>query len=160
MELSNCNGEADVSREAFAGTRFYSPPELDDGPKLLTADHFKSIDIWCWGMLLWRVMIDGTEYKNEEGRLIESEHEMVILRRGREFSSLASNSCLEYLRRAHPSDRPLAFQICKILKATLDNDPLSRPRSTRLLEQLEELSGERCVSQFLRSNPLFNSCIE
>lgn len=126
----------------MVGTRFFSPPELDNGMKSLATENLKRIDIWCWGMLLWRVMIEGTEYLDSDGQKIE-EDQMIILRQQLTFSKIASQSCRRYLSSFHEHERPLVYQICEILRRTLDHDPLSRPSSRDLLAEIEELSGDR-----------------
>jgi serine/threonine protein kinase len=135
------DGEDERLYQAMVGTRFFSPPELDGGPTALSKEKFERIDIWCWGMLVWRVMIEGTEYLDSDGQKIENR--MIMLRKKPTFSKMASQSCRQYLSSFHEHERPLVHHICEILRRTLDYDPLSRPSSRDLLAEIEEFSGER-----------------
>lgn len=139
--------------EANIGTQFYSPPELDDGPIAVSAEKLKRIDVWCWGMLLWRVMIEGTEYLDSLDLRIEHESHMKELRQQPTFSIMASQSCQHYLESHHAHERPLVFRVCEILRRTLDHYPMSRPSSRDLLREIEELTRERYEIR----HPAFNT---
>jgi hypothetical protein len=102
--------------------------------------------MWCRGMLLWRVLIDGTEFKERTGWPVDNEYEMTVLRSTPDFASMVSKVCLEHLILKHPSEKTLAFEIYKILQAILDQNPKPRPLSSTLLGQLEELSRDWYVN--------------
>jgi serine/threonine protein kinase len=135
------DGEDEQLHQAMVGTRFFSPPELDGRPIALFKENFERIDIWCWGMLLWRVMIEDTEYLDSNGQKIEDR--MIMLRQKPTFAKMASQSCRRYLSSFHEHERPLTYRICEILRRALDYDPLSRPSSRDLLAEIEGFSGER-----------------
>ena len=136
-----------MSREIGPGTRLYSAPEFDnsEGPLLSTTERLERADIWSFGMVLWRVMIDGLDFRINQNHIIEDDSQMAVLRSEPTFGDAVANSCLLYLLRLHLSERTLAQQICKILRSTLDLDAFARPTSLQLLEELEELASVRSV---------------
>lgn len=108
------------------GTRLYRPPELDERDLHLTAKEAQAVDVWCWGMILWQVMITGLPSPEERDTL--EEETIVELRKNDcdELQRVAINS----IRRNYPDSTPefgLINFVCSLIQETLVRDPLSRP---------------------------------
>ena len=54
------NSSATTKRDRLLGTDFYRPPELAKPGSMFDGKIANRFDIWCWGMLLWEVLLDGS----------------------------------------------------------------------------------------------------
>lgn len=135
LDLENVQ-EGLVSKEVV-GTPLYRPPELETRIKRLPPNSIASADIWCWGMLLWRVMIDGTHYFDEHGdRLLDQQ--MHDSKARLDFASNTSRCVMQYLNRRYSrQDAALIQLICNLLEDTLAKDPISRPSAEDLLTYIK-----------------------
>jgi len=130
------------TRREVLGTNLYSPPELNDAEAILEVANMKSVDIWCWGMLMWKVMIDGADYTDADGRKINRD-EMQTLREHDRMATTAKDACKKYLN-AHHSREGTSFNIILgVLSDALCPNASNRPNAPSLLSRLKRLSGEK-----------------
>jgi serine/threonine protein kinase len=137
-----------LSHEELRGTRYYSPPELGSGPCRLPRDEVKSADIWCWGMLVWEVMINGFDefyyYYDHDHALHRIDYaEMDELRRNGELNQKAVSSVASVLRQSYHTENDshkLGSLILSILRSVLEKDPVQRPCANEILRKLDSQS--------------------
>ncbi|KAL8858026.1 MAG: hypothetical protein Q9178_005487 [Gyalolechia marmorata] len=124
--------------ESFLGTEAYLPPEAAGGAQHIPVITAKSADIWCWGMLLWEVMVDG-KYHDETGRLVDSEevqHWLPSLRRRGTTCDVAREDVKRHLE-SHDSidEKPIASFVDEILEHTLKQTPRERWSADEIVER-------------------------
>ena len=141
--------------EEFRGTEYFFPPERDTR-RLLLANLAKAADVYCWGMLLWQIIVDGG-YRDENGIAIGS-HEMAVLRRSRNVPRIAAAQVESYVNLTHPDetrDKPyIKAAIVSMLQATLVHQPDKRSSAIELLEQAEMFTTadtERLRTRFVKA---------
>ena len=126
-------------REEFRGTDYFMPPEREYTRSLL-AEHAKAADIYCWGLLLWQVLVDGNGL-NENGRLIDTAS-MTALRRSGEIAAVAVSQVEHYFETAYalelhdnPSSSDIRMTILSTLRSVLARYPQERPSASSILSQ-------------------------
>jgi serine/threonine protein kinase len=141
------------SHEEFRGTPYYRPPELSSGPRRLPKDQVKSADIWCWGMLVWEVMLNGFEefyyYHDQDHVLHQIDYvKMDELRQNGDLNQRAVSSIAAVLRQSyhHENDsHQLGSLILGILQSVLENDPIRRPSANEIFRKLDSQSLGRYI---------------
>ena len=124
-----------------AGTKSYSPPE--SGTPSDNFDTLKLSDIWCFGLLVWEVMLDGTL---EKCALEEFLTKPQVTNQGRNGTPV--ELCEHYLGEQHPRESSLIGVVSSLLRQCLDEDLSSRPSANRLLEYMQRALSlqERYIS--------------
>ena len=134
------------------GTPLYNPPELDDS-SCLKPQQAMAGDIWCWGMLLWKTIIDGEPYSYNSNELhgleaIDS-RQMKKLRSQQDFSSMAKDCARRHMERFGESRPRLKDLVYWLLEATLRQDPLQRLDAKELRRHIVVYDQDRLVSHRL-----------
>src|SRR6186713_2012619 len=115
----------------------FSPPEITNPGALFYEDMADKVDVWCFGMLLWQLIIDGDAFKLDADNTIDF-GKMIELRRDGQVSSVAESQCKRHMEVNHGENRELHAEVLGILKSTLEPDSRNRPTgaqlSTRLLK--------------------------
>lgn len=141
--LANGSTSNQTVPDHIQGTPFYSPPEIDNASPNLTVGTVKAIDIWCWGLLMWQVVIGGGSFISEEGEEIDDSI-METLRRRNLVADTAWKSCSKYIRANHFNEQgTFRESIMKALQAALLVDPARRPCAGELCESLQKLLDEQ-----------------
>lgn len=137
----------------FIGTLQYSPPELSKPQDLVTGDPIKLefIDVWCWGMLLWYVLMDGMPYFIQIPPEAESLEERLKRLQSKKISgdlkNIAIEECRQFLQEQY-HDYGIVPVILESLSETLECDPDKRPNAEDLLKKIckrPELATYRTV---------------
>ncbi|KAJ5057278.1 hypothetical protein J3E72DRAFT_387986 [Bipolaris maydis] len=121
-----------TKRDQLVGTDFYKPPELGKPKATFYGGIADRVDIWCWGMLLWEVLLDGkidvtTEFMHE-------------LRNTGRVAEYACKRCKEYLETHHKDERRMFLAVLKLLDEALLEDPRRRPSAASLIPHVRLLS--------------------
>lgn len=132
----------EFTRREVLGTDFYSPPELNDAEAILEVANMKSVDIWCWGLLMWKVMIDGADYAYADGPEINRD-EMQTLREHDRMATTAKDACEKYLNAHHSRESTGFSTILGVLLDALCPNASDRPNAPSLLSRLKRFSGEK-----------------
>ncbi|KAF2825650.1 kinase-like protein [Ophiobolus disseminans] len=62
--LDEHEGQLGVVTHMIRGTQLYRPPELCSGYQYPSIEAVKLSDIWCFGLMVWEVMMDGNYRAN------------------------------------------------------------------------------------------------
>lgn len=140
-----------LKREAILGTDFYSPPEFDT-PEIKHPERLKSADIWCFGVLLWEVMLDGTELLDSEKNVID-ESMMRSLRKSGTLVDLAREQIDQYLQNQHLGESGLVEATLSLIEKCLQKEPSQRNDAISLLEDMQSSMTLRARYASLQSVP-------
>lgn len=115
--------ESGLLKQGLSGTPSYRPPELGQGSRNLEPSQARLVDAWCWGMLLWRVMIDGQGYidetKNLEREALGIE-DIEDLHKDDRLAGVATISVQKHLFTYHASENPgIINLVCSLLRQIL-----------------------------------------
>ncbi|KAF2495498.1 kinase-like protein [Lophium mytilinum] len=135
-------GSSGFTRREVIGTDFYSPPELSSAEAVIDVANMKSVDVWCWGLLMWRVLIDGMEYSDAEGHQIDP-GAMRALREQGNIAATAKDACKNYLNLHHSREGAALSSIVGILVDALSHNAADRPDALSLLSRLRRASSDR-----------------
>ncbi|KAL8924701.1 MAG: hypothetical protein Q9208_003891 [Pyrenodesmia sp. 3 TL-2023] len=147
----------EVDRRGFVltqirGTPLYNPPELDCSSDL-TPQHAMAGDIWCWGMLLWRSVIDGEQYSYDSYEFVDPRaidlKQMQNLRNQQDFSSMAIDCARRRMERLGESRPRLRELVYWLLEATLRRDPSARLGAGELRDHIVQYDQDRLISHRL-----------
>ncbi|KAI4279890.1 MAG: hypothetical protein L6R38_004895 [Xanthoria sp. 2 TBL-2021] len=147
----------EVDRRGFVlkqirGTPLYNPPELDCSSDL-TPQHAIAGDIWCWGMLLWRTIIDGEQYSYHSNETLDPRtidlKQMQTLRKQQDFSSVAVDCARRQMERFGESRPRLRELVYWLLEATLRRDPSNRLDAGQLRDHIVQYDQDRLISHRL-----------
>lgn len=136
LQLEDVDDDGFLRQETPMDDR-YRPPERDEFLHL-QAKTAKAADIWCWGMLLWKVLSDGKPY--EHNGLPISKEQMIGFRQSGSVAHIARAS-LEHRGReqAHRDINVIVPQtVLCILEKALQHDATSRPTAHEILFELLE----------------------
>lgn len=128
------------------GTNPYRPPELLSSPVAIPGCGVFSIDIWCWGMLLWMVLMNGERDSEKECIHFEdgssiSDAELQEKKLDGSLKDFAQDSCKRHLRQAHKTEHHLLEPICELLARSLQLEPSRRATSGALFTYATQSSG-------------------
>ncbi|KAL8639572.1 MAG: hypothetical protein Q9226_008858 [Calogaya cf. arnoldii] len=130
-------------RTQIRGTPLYNPPELDCSSDL-TPQQAIAGDIWCWGMLLWRSVIDGKQYSCDSNEIMHPRaidlKQMQTLRKQQDFSSLAIDCARRHMEMSRESRPRLKELVYWLLEATLRRDPSERLKSGQIRDHIVQSS--------------------
>ncbi|KAF2829379.1 ankyrin [Ophiobolus disseminans] len=119
-------------REQLPGTDLYRPPELTKPGTTFRGDIADRVDVWCLGMLLWEVLLDGT--------LNVTQEHMQRLRNSGSVATYAHDRCKTHLESHHRDEHGLVSVVLNILDETLSEDPLLRQTAATLVPQFRALA--------------------
>ena len=135
-DLRNSPTDGLVEQEVI-GTTFYQAPELDGNSQRVTSETIRATDIWCWGMLVWEVMIGG---KLQLGNQKIGEDDMRQLRASRQ---VAETACAQLSSEYLTQENNAASQIVlETISAALHWNPTQRPSAEALLTRLRQFMGD------------------
>jgi serine/threonine protein kinase len=150
LAILDVSQQRQYAPDQLLGTPDYYPPEMVNADSIHRDNVFK-IDIWCWGMLLWQVMVDNgmppddtnSPYLNENGEPIPRTH-LHDMKMRSNFNNLVVDSCTKHLRDQYEGEEGLLIPLVRdLLQQSLQTDAADRPTASELLEQsvkqLEEL---------------------
>ncbi|KAL2065988.1 hypothetical protein VTL71DRAFT_2059 [Oculimacula yallundae] len=132
-------------RDEYRGTNYFQPPELDHAAtRQLQPELARKTDIWCWGLLVWAVLVDGFGgyYVDVDGNPLRD----TVMRNMRLQDKLGDVAFLavdKKLMEQHPGDHDLRTWILTTLQSTLRRDPRRRPSADRILESMDEFESAR-----------------
>lgn len=124
-------------RNQMLGTDLYRPPELAKPGSSFDGAIAERVDIWCWGMLFWELVLDGyLPFTNEA---------MQHLRVSGEVATTAHDQCKSYMETHHRDERGMFSSVLYILGEALKEDPLLRPAAATLVQQVRTLAQQQYV---------------
>jgi serine/threonine protein kinase len=133
------HGSDDAFKPDIIGTEKYCPPELVLQDARVPSSNFKAIDVWCWGMLLWYVLLDGEPYCASHG----SEFTTDQIQKLKMDCSLGDRA-LEYCKAVlyeQQHEPGLVEVILDSLSDALQHSPEKRPTSEFLLHKICDRIG-------------------
>lgn len=124
------------------GTDLYSPPELNIIDVPLNTDELSKIDIWCWGMMLWEILVDGGPFTDVGGQMVEG-YRMQELREEGTLAKAATAACRKFLEIHHSGERTMFNPVLKVLEDALSTSAADRPSAASLLIFLSPVVGRQ-----------------
>jgi serine/threonine protein kinase len=124
-----------TNRDQLLGTDLYRPPELAKPGATFHGNIADRTDTWCWGMLLWEVLLDG--------RLDITKQAMQSLRESGSVAQSALGECKAYLESHHKDEKRMFPSILHILSEALNENPLLRPSAAGLISKVRALAQHR-----------------
>ena len=144
------HSELDIDNESLSktlssysgGTKYYNPPELACPPREVQSRYLRSVDIWCWGMLFWEVMINGAGFDGSRDDWLD-DRQMQELKEKARVLETAKTNCMSFLGQNHHDEVDLFSGIPNVLDVALDPDPSQRQSAKTILGLLQNMVGDR-----------------
>ena len=118
----------------IGGTEKFFPPERYSSDAI-PISNLPAIDVWCWGMLLWYILIDGDTYKTLDGRELERESLRQEKQNGL-IQGTAVKSCQSIYNEQQHNNHILSIAL-EALHRSLDYDPKKRAPARDLLRGMK-----------------------
>ena len=134
-EIDAGPGHSASSRTSYrGGTRYYDAPEViwnTATPELL-----HKVDIWCWGLLLWQVIVNGAEFDPHEENWRDGSQMQQLKEQDRVLAT-AKSRCEDYIDKTHRDEINIFPSIIKALNDTLCRDPQERRSAKSIVTELK-----------------------
>ena len=122
------------------GTEYYNPPELACPPQRVLVRFLKSVDIWCWGMLFWEVMVNGAGFDPSRDDWLD---EIQQLKERDRILETAKKKSQMFLNANHHDEVKFFGTVSSALDHTLQPDPSQRSSAENILQGLKNSIEDR-----------------
>ena len=134
-EIDAGPGHSASSRPSYrGGTRYYDAPEVIWNTATLELLH--KVDIWCWGLLLWQVIVNGAEFDPHEENW-RDDSQMQQLKEQDRVLATAKSRCEDYINKHHRDEINIFPSIIEALNDTLCRDPQERRSAKSIVTELK-----------------------
>lgn len=134
---SKIGGQKTYSSGDICGTLLYCPPELLDRESMFQETHLPSIDIWCWGMLVWEVITDGHAFEDPDDQPLDPTKFEWIKKHGK-TQDRAFETINDYIEQNYAETTYLKALFLDCVKRSLATDAAHRWKASDLLRSIDE----------------------
>jgi serine/threonine protein kinase len=167
LAILDVSQQRQYSPDQLLGTPMYYPPEIMNA-NIVGRDNMFKIDIWCWGMLLWQVMVDNgispdddtnSPYLDENDKPI-SRTQLHDMKLRNNFNEIVAHSCTKRLTDQYEGEEGLLIPLVRdLLQQSLQNDATDRPTASELLDQSVKQLEELMPKYDTKQDPSDRDCL-